>query len=79
MKILVVDDNQEITEVLNFYCQSQGINCTIVNDGKESVDTIRSETFDLILLDLAMPYFSGFDVLEFLKQEYIAEGDGFWD
>ena len=67
MKVLVIDDNKEITEVLKVYCESRGIQCTTINDGKKGLETILEEKFDLILLDLAMPEFSGIDVVASLR------------
>jgi CheY-like chemotaxis protein len=68
MKILVVDDNKEITEALSFYLDTIGISCTVTNDGQEALQIIRSrEDFDLILLDIAMPDFTGLDVIDELK------------
>ena len=60
MKLLAVDDNKDITEVLMVYCDSNSLDCTVVNVGIEGLDIIRNNSnFDLILLDLAMPVFSG--------------------
>jgi DNA-binding response OmpR family regulator len=67
--MLLVDDTEEIAEVIRFYCHSKDIECDCITEGKKALDTIRSEKFDLILLDLAMPYFSGFDVIKTLKEE----------
>ena len=60
MKLLAVDDNKDITEVLMVYCDSNSLDGTVVNVGIEGLDIIRNNSnFDLILLDLAMPVFSG--------------------
>ena len=68
MKILVIEDNVEISEALSFFCGARkDIGCEVVNTGQEGLDRIRAENFDLILLDLAMPEFSGMDVLLSLK------------
>ena len=68
MKILVVEDNVEISEALGFFCRAKkDIDCEEANTGQEGLDRIRAENFDLILLDLAMPDFSGMDVLLSLK------------
>jgi len=65
-----VDDNEEITEVITFYCSAKNdIDCHVVNDGSQGLERIRNEKFDLILLDLAMPEFSGLDVIKSLKVE----------
>lgn len=74
MNILIIDDNEEITEVISFYCGKKNIDCKVVNDGKEGLETMRSnDEFDLILLDLAMPDFTGIDVLNSLKNDGLLE------
>ena len=74
MKVLVIDDNKEITEMLLFYLESLGyIECKVVNGGKEGLDIIKSDEFNLIILDLAMAEFSGLDVIESLKKDNLLE------
>ena len=68
LKILVVEDNVEISEALGFFCSAKkDIDCEAAHTGRDGLDRIRKENFDLILLDLAMPDFSGMDVLLSLK------------
>jgi DNA-binding response OmpR family regulator len=64
----VIDDNADITDVLSVYCDSRGIECITVNEGKKGLEIIVNQNFDLILLDLAMPEFSGIDVVASLKK-----------
>ena len=69
-----MEDNDEISEALNVFCGSRkDIDCHLVNNGKKGLESIRNEKFDLILLDLAMPDFSGLDVIESLKQDGFIE------
>jgi DNA-binding response OmpR family regulator len=73
LRILLVDDNKDITEIISFYCQSEDIDCNVINQGKKALDSIRHQKFDLILLDVAMPEFSGLDVIKSLKEERVIE------
>ncbi|MGA7978494.1 MAG: response regulator [Nitrososphaeraceae archaeon] len=74
MKLLVVDDSKDITDVLMVYCESKGVECTVVNAGNDGLEVIRNNSnFDLILLYLAMPEFSGLDVIQTLKNENLLE------
>jgi CheY-like chemotaxis protein len=74
MNLLVVDDSKDITNVLMVYCESKGVICTVVNAGIDGLEIIRNNSnFDLILLDLAMPAFSGLDVIKSLKNENLFE------
>ena len=67
MKILLVDDNKSITKVISQYLTVQGHQCSVSNDGKNGLNLIQSEKFDVIVLDLAMPGFTGFDMLDSLE------------
>jgi CheY-like chemotaxis protein len=74
LRLLVIDDNHEITEAITFYCSAEkDIDCQVVNDGQEGLERIRNDKFDLILLDVTMPDFSGKDVIESLKQDELIE------
>jgi CheY-like chemotaxis protein len=72
MKILVVDDNKEITDMLSLYLESlDNYECKVINNGKEGLEKIREENFDVIILDLAMPGFSGIDIINSLKSDNV--------
>lgn len=65
-KILLVDDNESITEMMAKYLIGKGHDCTVANDGRNGLTLIEQGNFDVILLDLAMPDFTGIDVIEHL-------------
>jgi len=69
MKILVVDDNASITDLLSQFFKLKGHDCTTTNDGKEGLRLCLNHKFDAIILDLAMPEFTGKDFLDSLIQE----------
>jgi DNA-binding response OmpR family regulator len=69
LRLLLIDDNEEITEVVSFYCESNNIECDVIHEGKKGLDSIQDEKYDLILLDLAMPEYSGLDLINSLKEE----------
>jgi two-component system, OmpR family, response regulator len=69
-RVLVIDDNTHITDMLSFYLERLGgYECKVLNDGREGLEAIRSEDFDVTILDLAMPEFSGVDVINSLKED----------
>jgi len=74
MKALLIDDNEQITEMLAQYLTLKGYDCTISNDGKNGLDHILSKNYDIILLDIAMPEFSGIDVIETLEKKGMLRG-----
>lgn len=67
--ILVIDDNKDITGLFKTIIESGGHKCTIANGGQEGLEILHRESFDLVLLDLAMPEMSGVDVLEVVKKD----------
>ncbi|HEY7109605.1 MAG TPA: response regulator [Nitrososphaeraceae archaeon] len=71
MKVLVLDDNQETTDMLAIYFETQGVDVITINDGRQGLELIRKEKFHLILLDLAMPNFSGIDIIDHLDKENV--------
>ncbi len=74
LRLLIVDDNEEITDGITYYLSThQTIDCEVTNDGPQGLERIRNDKFDLILLDLAMPDFSGFDIVKSLKQDGLLE------
>ncbi len=71
MKILGIDDNEDLLELCETFLNSVGHEFTGINNGKEGLQTIRDEKFDAVLLDLSMPEFSGMDVIDVLVKEGI--------
>ena len=71
MKVLVLNDNKDLTEAISYGLEDPDIECKIINDGKEGLDEILRERgkYNVILLDIAMPNFSGMDILRKLKNE----------
>ncbi len=73
MKILGIDDNEDLLQVCEMVLTSEGHEYTGIDNGKEGLELIRDEKFDVVLLDLAMPDFSGVDVLDALVKEGIMD------
>lgn len=69
MKVLVIDDNQENIDVVTFLLELNGVTCISESSGKKGLDILRKENFDLVLLDLAIPDFSGIQIFDALKKE----------
>ncbi len=73
-KILIVDDEKDITELVKKLLKSEGFDVVTANSGKEALALLESTTPDLIFLDLFMPEMSGWDVLrEIRKREELKE------
>ena len=72
-KIMVVDDDKNICELLRLYLEKEGYQVVIANDGKEAVELNEKEDPELILLDIMLPDGSGLDLLEKLKEMHKRE------
>lgn len=68
-KVLIADDEENITNILGKYLQKEGYEIAIVNDGKAAIKLFDSKDFDLIILDLMMPYFSGEQVCSYVRKK----------
>ena len=68
LKILIVDDNEQITKMLTTFLELKEHKCTVANDGKEGLGLIKENRHDVILLDLAMPEFDGYAVIKDLEE-----------
>jgi len=66
MKILIVDDNKDITTMFSKYMTIKGHSCSVVNDGKSALELLEKKIFDAVILDIAMPEFSGSDIIDTL-------------
>jgi len=67
LKILIIDDNEQITKMLSTFLDLKEQECTVANDGKEGLDIIKENRHDVVLLDLAMPEFDGYAVIKDLE------------
>ena len=61
-KILVVDDEKKIVDIVKAYLEREGYRTIVAYDGKVALDLARTEVPDLIILDLMLPEISGWDV-----------------
>jgi DNA-binding response OmpR family regulator len=66
-KILVVDDEVNITQILEFSIGAEGYEVVTAANGEEAIDKARREQPDLIILDVMMPRIDGFEACRILK------------
>ena len=67
--LLVVDDNSMNRIMLSRYITKLGYQATLAEDGRQALDKLQGEPFDLVLLDVQMPEMDGYQVLEHLKAD----------
>ena len=68
-KILIVDDEKSIVDILRFNLQKEHYETSCAYDGREGLRLAREENPDLILLDIMLPYMDGFEVCKKLREE----------
>ena len=66
-KILVVDDEINITQILEFSIGAEGYEVISAQNGEEAIDKARREQPDLIILDIMMPIIDGYEACRILK------------
>ena len=68
-RILIVEDEPDIQELLSAYLQQAGYQTSLAGDGVEALELFRSASFDLVLLDIMLPALNGMEVLRRLRRE----------
>jgi len=68
MKMCIIDDNARITNMFAKLAKIKGHDCVTSNDGRTGLSLLENGTFDVAILDLAMPEFSGIDIVNSLEK-----------
>ncbi|HUU49292.1 MAG TPA: response regulator [Nitrosopumilaceae archaeon] len=73
MKILAIDDNPDLTELLEVSLSAMGHEIKVTNDATEGLALVTSSQYDLILLDINMPKFTGIDFVNVLVEKNLIQ------
>lgn len=68
-RILLLEDEENLLDSIKLNLELEGFSITSAIDGKEAVDKFRQGRFDLLILDIMVPYINGFDVAEQIRLE----------
>ncbi len=68
MKVLIVDDEEKIRDVIKEYCEFENYETDTASNGIEALEKLRNNNFDILILDIMMPKLDGFDVLKKLPE-----------
>lgn len=68
-KILLIDDDKELTQLINEYLTAEGFRVDMVHDGQQALDIPDPEKYAAIVLDVMLPVKSGFEVLKQLRKK----------
>lgn len=67
LKILVVEDEKAIANLIKMNLSQEGYSCAVAYDGKQAADLIEQNTYDLILLDIMLPEIDGYELLAYIR------------
>ena len=67
-RVLVVDDEKDIRELIKFYLNKEGFEVLEAGDGEEALEIFENEYIDLGIIDVMMPVMDGFELVENLKE-----------
>ncbi|MHB8962820.1 MAG: response regulator transcription factor [Saccharofermentanales bacterium] len=68
VKILIADDNRQISSILDEYAKKEGYSTTVALNGREALDLFKSFQPDVVLLDVMMPFIDGFEVCREIRK-----------
>lgn len=71
-RLLVVDDEHDLTELLSEFLGSEGYDIKTAVDGEQAIRILEAERFDAVLLDILMPKRNGIDVLKYITKNHPA-------
>lgn len=65
--ILVVEDERAISDLIRLNLIRAGYECTMAYDGKTAADILETRNFDLVLLDIMLPFINGYELMEYIR------------
>jgi DNA-binding response OmpR family regulator len=68
-KILLVDDEEDIVNLVRLILEDAGYQVTTTTDGREALKKLQNDRYDLLLLDIMMPFLSGWELLQQLRND----------
>jgi DNA-binding NtrC family response regulator len=69
IKVLIAEDEEHLGTILEHFLSGRGYQTQVVRDGRAALDTLRSDSFDVALLDIVMPEMDGLAVLRQVREE----------
>ncbi|MFO8130259.1 MAG: response regulator transcription factor [Bacteroidales bacterium] len=69
MKVLVCEDDEMIMKMVEYKMSREGYEVILARNGKEAAEKIKTQDFDLIITDLLMPYMTGLELVNILREK----------
>jgi len=68
MRIILAEDNDILRKSLSFFLESKGFSVDQFSDGKDALDAIENNNYNLILTDINMPGISGMEITQYVRE-----------
>lgn len=69
MRLLIVDDEELIRNIIKDYCSIEGYICDMASSGLEAIDFVEKNDYDLIIMDIMMPIMDGYEASRIIKEK----------
>ena len=69
-KLLVVDDEKDVLDIMRFRLAKEGYEVVTAGDGQEALEKVKTDNPDIVLMDLKMPKLNGYQVLEEIRTKH---------
>jgi DNA-binding response OmpR family regulator len=70
MRLLVVDDDPSVVDILSFSMKESGYEVDEASDGAEAIELLQNNSYDIAIIDAVMPKMKGAEVCKFIKSHY---------
>ena len=67
IKILIVEDERPISDLIKLNLSDAGYDCTCAYNGMDAIDIVSEQTFDLMLLDIMLPGADGYEIMDYVR------------
>ena len=74
-KILIAEDEVLMLKALEFKLKKDGYQVDVAADGRQAMEKVKSNTYDLILTDIMMPFVGGMEILSYIKNDPIKKSN----
>jgi len=68
-RILLVEDEESLARGLQFNLEAEGYKVTLARDGQQAIDFFDQQKFDLVILDVMLPYHDGFEIAQYIREK----------
>lgn len=67
VRILIIEDEKPISDLIKLSLTKAGYNCECAYDGLSALELIKNEQYDLLLVDIMLPYVNGYEILDYVR------------